>query len=199
MAVPWLRLLDTVLRVTDFAFLRRLERRGDQEEREGLESGRRGLGHLETRLTGVVVAALKEAFDRDTRRLDLERERLEVERLRAARALRLELLSRAGDREIGRLRLMASVAVAGWVGTLFFSTQLIGRSAGARVAVGAGWALLLAAAATAFLGQSTVARRLARMDLDRGDREVFEPTVASLVAPWLIVVGLALVGLAALV
>ena len=83
-------------------------------------------GGLEARLAGVVVAALKEAFDRDTRRLELEREQLEAERERAERALRLELQRQAGDREIGRLRLLAGVAVASWLGTLFFSARLLG-------------------------------------------------------------------------
>ncbi|MBA3640993.1 MAG: hypothetical protein H0W53_17365, partial [Acidobacteria bacterium] len=51
----------------------------------------RGLGPLETRLAGVVVAALKEAFDRDKARMDLERDTLEGERSRAERALAAEL------------------------------------------------------------------------------------------------------------
>ncbi|RPJ84398.1 MAG: hypothetical protein EHM13_04470, partial [Acidobacteria bacterium] len=33
-----------------------------------------GLGPIEARLAGIVVAALKEAFDRDSARLDLERD-----------------------------------------------------------------------------------------------------------------------------
>ena len=35
------------------------------------------IGQLETRLAGVVVAALKEAFDRDRVRMDLERAQME--------------------------------------------------------------------------------------------------------------------------
>ena len=81
----------------------------------------RAPGGLEARLAGVVVAALKEAFDRDTRRLELEREQLDAERERAERALRLELQRQAADREIGRLRLLAGVAVAGWLGTLLLA------------------------------------------------------------------------------
>ena len=45
-------------------------------------------GALEARLAGVVVAALKEAFDRDSRRLELERDQLAAERLRAFAAQR---------------------------------------------------------------------------------------------------------------
>ena len=58
-------------------------------------------GQLEAPLTNVVVAALKEAFDRDHARLELERAQLEEERRRAEQALRLELRRQAADRELG--------------------------------------------------------------------------------------------------
>src|SRR6185436_9870926 len=98
---------------------RRSGRRPDAEDDRALAvdgGSPRALGNLEARLAGVVVAALKEAFDRDNRRLDLEREQAQAERLRAERALRLELARQAVDREIGRLRLTAGVAVACWLG-----------------------------------------------------------------------------------
>src|SRR5438067_13197712 len=125
MAVPWLRLLDMLIGATDLARGGRSTRTPAEAESQ-LAAGSRAFGHLETRLAGVVVAALKEAFDRDTRRLELEREQVEAERARADRALRLELLRQAGEREIGRLRLIAGVAVASWLGTLFFSPRVIG-------------------------------------------------------------------------
>src|SRR5512140_370382 len=118
MGVPWLRILDALIGVSNIAT--RSSPRAVAGEQEQLAPGSRALGHLETRLAGVVVAALKEAFDRDSRRLELEREQLEAERQRADRALRLELVRQAGDREIGRLRLLAGVGVACWIGTLFF-------------------------------------------------------------------------------
>src|SRR3954471_11142623 len=123
MPVPWLRIIDTVLGVTDLARTR--APRSQSAATEQLAPGSRALGHLETRLAGVVVAALKEAFDRDTRRLELEREQGGCQSMRAERALRLELLRQAGEREIGRLRLVAGVAVASWLGTLFFATRLV--------------------------------------------------------------------------
>src|SRR5262245_54962218 len=70
-------------------------------------------GHLEARLTNVVVAALKEAFDRDHARLELERAQLDEERRRAEEALRMELKRQAADRELGRLRLLAATAFVG--------------------------------------------------------------------------------------
>ena len=196
MAVPWFRVLDAVIGVTDIALRGRGRRETADNEERRLARGGSAPGTLETRLAGVVVAALKEAFERDSRRLDLEREQAEAENLRAERALRLELRRQAGDRELARLRLLAVVAVASWIGTLFFSVRLIGGSLGARVALGGGWALLLAAVAAAFAGQSSASRALAPIDLDRDG--TVPSGVAGALAPWLIVLGLALIGLSVL-
>src|SRR2546421_12554344 len=187
MAVPWLRLLDTVLGIRALARLRKPPRPGLTDDPQQLEVGNRALGGLETRLAGVVVAALKEAFDRDSHRLELEREQAAAERERAERALRLELRRQAGDREIGRLRLLAAVAVVSWLGTLFFSSRLIGGPIGARVALGAGWALLLAAVAASFSAQSRVA---ALFDSPASDDRAISSGAGGMLAVWLIVIGL---------
>src|SRR5215467_12185812 len=115
MALPWMRLLDTAL---GLAAVARSRKRGPGALSEQLEPSSRALGGLEARLAGVVVAALKEAFDRDTRRLDLEREQLEAERRRTERAMQLEMLRQAADREIARLRWLAGVDFIGWLGSL---------------------------------------------------------------------------------
>ncbi|PYR03446.1 MAG: hypothetical protein DMG00_26250 [Acidobacteria bacterium] len=193
MAVPWLRILDTLIGVTDLARSRRMRSMASENETLQQADPGRALGGLETRLAGVVVAALKEAFDRDTRRLELEREQLEAERNRAERALQLELLRQAGDREIGRLRLLAGVAVASWLGTLFFATRLTGGSVGARVALGAGWLLLLAAIGASFSAQSTIAYAMER------ERDPRSASVAGTLTLWLIIVALAVIGIAVLV
>ena len=73
MAVPWLRILRAVIGVSDIALSPARGRAGGEED-ERLVPGTRALGQLETRLASVVVAALQEAFDRDSRRLELERE-----------------------------------------------------------------------------------------------------------------------------
>src|SRR5260221_14760382 len=99
MPLPWLQLIDAALGLANFARGRRAPA-ANQDQR--LEVGG-GAGGLDARLPAVVVAALKEVFDRDSRRLQLEREQLEMEQERAARAMQLELLRQAGDREIGRL------------------------------------------------------------------------------------------------
>jgi hypothetical protein len=200
MALPWLQILDAVIGVTDLARSRKIRRMADAPQQQ-LEAGGRVPANLEARLAGVVVAALKEAFDRDTRRLQLEREQLNAERERAERALRLELLRQAGDREIGRLRMLAGVAVTSWIGTLFFSSRLMGGGAGARVMLGGGWLLILAAFALAFTAQSNVADALAALARDEhaaSSRSISSGPAGALV-PWLIVAGLALIGLAVLI
>ena len=195
MAVPWMRILDTVLGISDVARSRkpRPQAAGLDDPQQQLEAGTRALGGLEARLAGVVVAALKEAFDRDSHRLNLEREQLAAERERAERAMRLELRRQAADREIGRLRLLSGIAVASWIGTLFFSARLIGGPTGARVALGAGWLLLLLAFASAFTAQSAVADAVARTE----DGHV-DSGLAGMLAVWMIVVGLGLIALAVL-
>jgi len=193
MPVPWLRILDALIGVTDLARSRRIGRMSqaaDADPQQQLET--RG-GGIETRLAGVVVAALKEAFERDTRRLDLERAQLDAERERAERALRLELRRQAGDREIGRLRLLAGVAIASWIGTLFFAARLLGAGVRARAALGGGWLLLLIAFACAVIAQTRVGQ-----SLDRSETAPLESGVEGTLAVWLIVGGLGLVGVAVL-
>jgi hypothetical protein len=195
--------LDALIGVTDLARSRRirsLAASGDTSA--GLEPGARGLGGIETRLAGVVVAALKEAFERDTRRLELEREQLEAERRRAERALQLEMLRQAAEREIGRLRAIAGVAVLTWLGSLFFAARVLGAGVAARVTLGFGWLLLLAAIAASFSGQSSVSGAVPVGADDgwsaKGSLERMSSGVAGAFALWLTVVGLALVAVAVL-
>ena len=49
----------------------------------------------------MLVAALKEAFDRDSTRIEMERSQIEAERQRAEEALRAELRRQAGERALG--------------------------------------------------------------------------------------------------
>lgn len=199
MAVPWLRILDVVIGATDLARSRKIRTLSDeQQQQQQLAAPPAGSvgGIVEARLASVVVAALKEAFDRDTRRLELEREQANAERERAERALRLELRRQAGDREIGRLRLLAGVAVVSWLGTLFFSARLMGGPLGARVALGVGWMLLLAAVAASFSAQSRVA---AALDVLTPDDRSTASVAGDALTVWLIVAGLALVCLAVLI
>src|SRR5687767_7951696 len=113
----WLRALDAVTGLIDMA--QRL-RPGPGTSPPGPpggalmtppETGIPGSGPLEARLAGVVVAALKEAFDRDRTRLDLEASQLDAERRRAEEALRMELRRQAGDRAFMQLRMLVVVCV----------------------------------------------------------------------------------------
>src|SRR5438552_7815140 len=126
MPLPWLRIIGGVLGATDL--VRWVKGQPPPETRVA--------GSLETRLAGVVVSALKEAFDRDHQRLELERQRLDEERERADRLLRLEWLRQAGEREIGRLRLLAAVGLASWLGTLFLAGRLTAGGPFGRVMLG---------------------------------------------------------------
>jgi len=206
MPVPWLRLLDAAVGVSDLA--RRVSRRsppamGRVDRPAGLA------GRIEARLLGMVMAALKEAFNRDEQRLELEREQIEAERRRAERALRLELARQVGDREASQLRLLASVAAGSLLATLLFPANLVGRAPNARLAIGIGGLMLLAALASAFIAHGRVGRALDRLAratteaIDRDESQRFYPAVEATdsvlgssgvpgaAAPWLIVAGLA--------
>jgi hypothetical protein len=144
-------------------------------------------GHLEARLTNVVVAALKEAFDRDHARLELEKAQLEEQRRRAEEAMRAELRRQAADREVGRLRLLAGTALVGWIASVvMFIARLDAASTPARAAAAAAWLLLLGSLAAAFTAQGRVS----------SDAVVsgsgLESNRASAAALWLLIAGLAL-------
>lgn len=112
-------------------------------------------GQIETRLTNVVVAALKEAFDRDHARLELERAQIDEQRRRAEEALRMELRRQAIDRELARLRLLAGTALIGFIASI---VVLFVHPSGvaSRIVLGLGWLLLLGALGAAFSAQGRV-------------------------------------------
>ena len=138
-------------------------------------------GQIETRLTNVVVAALKEAFDRDHARLELERMQLDEERRRAEEALRLELRRQTVDRELTRLRLLAGMALLGFIAAIAV-VFLHPSGMSSRVILGLGWMLLLGAVGTAFSAQGRVNARAT----DRADG-----TDAGALPMWLMIAGLA--------
>jgi hypothetical protein len=150
-------------------------------------------GHLESRLTNVVVAALKEAFDRDHARMELERAQLEEQRRRAEEALRAELRRQAADREVGRLRLLAGTALFGWVASVVIVlVRLEAASTVSRALSAAGWLLLLAALGAAFTAQGRVSASVPNLN------GPVEAGAAGAAALWLLVGGLALAAIALL-
>jgi hypothetical protein len=144
-------------------------------------------GHLEARLTNVVVAALKEAFDRDHARLELERAQLDEQRRRAEEAMRAELRRQAADRELGRLRLLAATALIGWIASVVvFVARLASASTPARILIAGAWLLLLGALGAAFTAQGRVNAESA------GSGGSVGPAPAGAAALWLLIAGLAL-------
>jgi hypothetical protein len=152
-----LRAFDTVATFRDAA--RRLKASGPPQPPpdSALTPASPLLAPIEARLTGVVVAALKEAFDRDRARLDLERAELEEQRRRSEEALRAELRRQAVDREVGRLRLIGGTALVGWIAAVAIVVpRLANISTVSRGISVVGWLLLLGAMALAFLVQGRV-------------------------------------------
>jgi hypothetical protein len=144
-------------------------------------------GHLEARLTNVVVAALKEAFDRDHARLELEKAQLEEQRRRAEEAMRAELRRQAADREVGRLRLLAGTALVGWIASVvMFIARLDGASLPARAVAATAWLLLLGSLAAAFMAQGRVSADAV------ASGSGLESNRASVAALWLLIAGLGL-------
>jgi hypothetical protein len=151
-------------------------------------------GQLEARLTSVVVAALKEAFDRDHARLELERAQMEEQRRRAEEALRLEMRRQAIDREVGRLRLLAGAALVGWAASMIVLVIRIGDMAlASRLVLAGGWLLLLGSIVAAFTAQ-------ARLGSDSSGAPDGSHGASGLAtgALWLLSAGLVLSGISAL-
>lgn len=164
MAWGWLRVIETVGDLVDVG--RKVRRassamRGDGDDQpppepQGLTSA---LGQMETRLTGVLIGALQEAFDRDRARLDLERERVDAERRRAEEALRLEAERQAAERALVERRLTLIAALALWIVSAALAAWLPGmRAMVARVPLGLGWASIIAAIALASASRGPMAQ-----------------------------------------
>lgn len=150
-------------------------------------------GQIEARLTSVVVAALKEAFDRDHVRLELERTHLEEERRRTEAAVQLELRRQAADRELARLRLLAGTALIGWIASVAIAAAgFAGGSVLARILLVLAWLLLLGALGAAFTAQGQVAVP------QPGDQRGAVAGTAGAAALWLLLAGLAMTAMSLL-
>jgi hypothetical protein len=186
--VQWAAVVDTVGGLVQMA--RRFQQ-GANEGLSGVPPAAAG-GPLEARLAGVVVAALRETFDRDSARMEMERSQIDAERRRAEVLLRVELRRQAADRMLSQLRLIAVFAVATWALSAALGVWMPGMRAGVpRALLGAGWVFSLGALATAFAGWQHVSQRAA--DIDGSGAAVLEPG-AAMYAPWLLIAALALTG-----
>ncbi|SRR5260221_5390794 len=189
MPIPWLRLLDIALGVTNLAQMR-AARAGEEAETAAGASA-----HHEPGLASVVTSALREVFERDARRMQMLQEKAEADQQRAERALRVELLSRAADREASRLRLLAGCALATWIAAVVASIWLNSDSLAVRVLFGSGMLLQLASFASALLVHTTLSDPLEVLattnDMTR------RKGISGLdVALWLLIAGLVAVGFA---
>ena len=185
-----MRVLDTVNGLVQMSG--RFRRPSDNEIPSGPLSGGGLPGQLEARLAGVVVAALKEAFDRDRVRMDFERSQIDAERQRAEDALRAELRRQAADRALGQLRLVAVMAFAICLLSVGVGVWLPGmRAVPPRALMGLGLALAIAALGCAFSAWQDVSAWSA--DLQAAGPGTSRHLAAT-TAPWLLLASLALVG-----
>jgi hypothetical protein len=163
MAWGWLRVIETIGDLVDVG--RKVRRASSAVRGEGAEIARTepqgltsALGQMETRLTGVLIGALQEAFDRDRARLDLERERAEADDRRAREALRLEAERQSAERALAERRLTMIAALALWITSAALAAWLPGmRAPAARLPLGLGWASLIGAIAIASASRRAVA------------------------------------------
>lgn len=187
-----IKAFDTFMAVR--AAAQRLRGEPPPEETTAVSQSAAPGGQVEARLTNVVVAALKEAFDRDHARLELERAQLDEQRRRAEEAMRLELRRQAMERELGRLRILSATALTGWIASVVMLVlRLPEVSTPSRIVVAGGWVLLLAALAAALTAQGRVGR-----SVPDGERAGIVDGMAA-AAVWLLTGGLAVSAISLLV
>lgn len=199
MAIPWLRLIDVALGLNDVV----RGARGKAAGRSQMSAVSSEPRPRDARLVAVMMGALKEVFDRDSARNEFERQHAEEERLRAEaaqqraeRALRLELLRQAGDRESDRARTLMIAAIVALLGSLL----LVARGAvgtGSKVSLGIGVLLMISSIAVSSSEQGRISRLLSLGD-DRLAPERLTGGNAA-IALGLLLAGLALSSLAVLV
>lgn len=148
----WMRIIDTVGGLAQMSGKFRPKPSETGMAEPGAGPG--GLaGGIEARLAGVVVAALKEAFDRDRARTDLERAQMEADRRRADDLLAAELRRQAAERTLSQLRLVAVLAASAWMLSAILAVWLPGMRGGLpRALLGAGWLLAFVSLGCTFAG-----------------------------------------------
>jgi hypothetical protein len=181
------RAVDAIVAVRDAAKRFRRSDTDPLEQPAAPPHALQGLaGQIETRLTNVVVAALKEAFDRDHARLELERAQLEEERRRAENLMKLERQRQAADRELARLRLLAGASMTGWIASVVLvAAGVAGGSMAATVTLSLGWALLLGALGASFVAQGRIGT------VSDATTTAGAPGGAAALSLWLLIAGLA--------
>jgi hypothetical protein len=195
----WMRVIDTVsglAQATGKLRSRQAPAAGVPAAEDAAQPGGGALGTLEARMAGVVVAALKEAFDRDRARMDLERSQVEAERRRVEEALVAELKRQAGDRALGQLRVLAVMAIVAWMLSAVLAAWLPGMRAGLpRALLGVGWFLAFATLGCAFAGY----QRISTWSSAATPAYDAPQSVAASLTPWALLLGLAAIAASLLV
>jgi hypothetical protein len=187
----WMRVFDTV---SGLAQMSGKLRPKDTPEGSVPATQEGGAGRLETHLAGVVVAALKEAFDRDRTRMELERTHIESERRRGEDALAAELRRQATDRAVGQLRLIAVMAIAAWMLSAALAVMLPGMRGGVpRALLGTGWALAFGALGCTFASWRHISAWTVR-DAGATSETASPGSFAASAAPWALLLALAAIG-----
>ena len=153
----WLRALNAVGTVAEATKYFRGSGAPPDQSPARTESGE----PLETRLASVLVAALREAFDRDRARFDLERDFHDAEATRKESALRLEWLRQTGTDAVTHVRNLALLSIGVWVASVAAAAGLAPLALSAKVALGLGWVGLSTAIATAFVAHQQLSVWLA--------------------------------------
>ena len=174
--VTWLRALNAVGTVAEAT---RLFRGAGQPTDPTLTASEGAGGTLETRLANVVVAALREAFDRDRERFDLERDLHEAEAARRAEALRFEWLRQTATHALTQTRYLAVLSVVVWVASAIAAGWLSPLGPAAKSFIGIGWTGLSIAIAAAFITHQHLTVWLARGTFDKDAGSTTPPTTAA--------------------
>ena len=187
--VTWLRALNAVGTVAEASRLFRGVRTGLEREAAG---GEPGSTQLEARLASVVVAALKEAFDRDRARFNLEQGHLDAERERADARLRLEWLRQTSERTLGQVRMIAVISLVVWVASGLFLVWLPSQASASRLLLGFGWGALIATVACAFVAHNRITAWLVGAQTSDAPPADLPQSSSRTILPWLLVLGFAL-------
>lgn len=156
--VTWLRALNAVGTVAEAT--RFFSGSGQASDQTPAPSEGPG-GSLETRLANVVVAALREAFDRDRARFDMERELHSAAEARRAQELRFEWLRHLATQAMTQTRHLAMLSVVVWIASVIAAGWLAPVGTTVKLLLGVGWGGLSAAMTAAFMTHQRLAGWLA--------------------------------------
>ena len=184
--VTWLRALNAVGTVAEATRVFRSAREASKTPDATVETG---ATDLETGLVNVVVAALKEAFDRDRSRFELEGDAREAAHARAERVLRLEWLRQAATQSLSQVRLLAIFSVTVWIVSAVGAGYLAPLPTNATLFLGFGWATLAAAVAAAVIAHQRLTAWLAAEPGRSTASDTVPGTAAHAALPWLLLAG----------